>query len=189
MTKIYFIPAGTKNLSRLFPSIDWSTVDSYSLHAQDASASIIATTPRYQVDQCLERDIRIHFINSFNCIDAINFHIVTAEHDTKSDAFQAPESFPFDRTQYGIGRINISSTDSFSVYTIDYEEKDLSWMDELADSPIAWLEWTSEQGEGESYLPIVISDGKKVNRKQDERFQYEIDIDFQMSTPAKLIRL
>jgi hypothetical protein len=187
MTNIFFLPDGTRNLGKLFP-IDWTQVESYRVQAQDATGETIASTPNIQVDTCIERGVRIHFVNYLNCIDAINFHIVSAEHDTKSESYQQPDVYPQDKTRHSIGRMNISTTDSFSIYTIDYPEDALDWLNELADTPFAWLEWFGVQGQQDSYLPIVISDIKNQVRKEDNRFEYQINIDFIMSNARKPLR-
>lgn len=188
MTNVYYLPDGTKNLSSLFPAIDWTTIAGYTVQAADGSGTVIATTPFIEIDYCLERGVRIHFINYNNSVDAINFRVQGMEHSSKSDNYQSPDVYPQDKTRHSIGRINIQAGDTFTVSTIDYPEDTLDWINELADSPVAWMEWTGVQGQPDSYLPIVISDVKIPNLKEENRYEYEIVIEFTMSNPRKPLR-
>lgn len=188
MTTVYYIPDGPKNLSTLFPAVDWSTVDSYTVEAHDGSGTTIASTGLNYIDSCCEGGARIHFVNYLGCIDAINLKIMNDESDTKSEQFRQPKTYPQDKTEHALSRTNLQSNQTVTATTVDYREEDMQWLDELLNTPAAWLEWTGTQGQPDSYLPIVISDGKKTNRKWDDRYEYELSIQFIMSNDKVLLR-
>ena len=56
------------------------------------------------------------------------------------------------------------------------------------DSPLAWLEWKGTQGQLDSYLPIKILDKKSVKHKEEDRFYYEITIEFILSQERIIMR-
>lgn len=188
MATVYYIPDGTKNLAAIFPFINWSAVTSYVVEAQDGSGNTIASTGVNYVDSCCEHGARIHFLNYLGCIDAINLNIMDDESDTKSEQFRQPKSYPQDKTEHAISRTNVESNATTTVTTVDYREEDMQWLDELLNTPAAWLEWSGTQGQADSYIPIVISDGKKTNRKWDDRYEYELTIEFIMSNDKVLLR-
>jgi hypothetical protein len=184
-----YIPSGPKNLQVVFPTINFQDVDSYFLELLGASSSILATSCSFKIDRgnCNER-IRIHFQNYLGTIDAVNFHLVTREHETKSDSYEVPLRAPLDRMLHGVNRFNVKSNDTFQVVCTDYGEEQMEWIDELMDSPNAWIEQKGIQGQTDTLSPIVVLDKKVTKQKEDERFINEIAVDFRFSNPKILIR-
>ncbi|MFB6453721.1 hypothetical protein ACE38W_00495 [Chitinophaga sp. Hz27] len=184
---VYHLPNGPKNLSSLFPDVDFNLVADYYLQVYDADNSVIATTTLAVPETDCEY-IRIHFINRLGAVDAINFSLYSQTHETKSDTWQKTLSTPLIKKDGGIQRININSNESYQAIAIGYRESDMVWLKELLDTPAAWLEWTGTQGQPDDYLPVIIKDGKQDTRKMDERYFNEFSIEFTMANATQTIR-
>ncbi len=91
------------------------------------------------------------------------------------------------KSQHSIGRFGVVSNDVV-VGTAIVEEQHMDYYDELLDSPLAWLEWTGTQGQPDDYIPIVISSKKSPKFKQDDRFYYELVVEFTFSHDRSIIR-
>jgi hypothetical protein len=189
MATLFYIPDGPKNLKSLFPVVvDWDQVTSYVVEAQDYAAHTLATTSINFLDTCCERGARIHFVNASSGMDAINMKIMNDESATKSETYRQPVSYPQDKSEHAISRTNLEGNNTITATTVDYHEEDMQWLDELLNAPAAWLEWYGTQGQPDSYLPIVIADGKKTNRKYEDRYEYEFSIEFIMSHDKTMLR-
>lgn len=189
MASAYYIPNGPKNLAPLFPGVDFNDLDRYYVEVMDSEGDVVATSNINEIGECCEDDkIRIHFLNSLGAIDAINFVRKNQEHETKSDTRESPTQYPLNKPDHAISRFNVKSNDSFFITCCDYTEEDKEWLDELFDSPIAWMEWAGTQGQEDSYVPIVIIDKKFMKVKQEDRFIYEIDLEIKLSHEKFIIR-
>lgn len=190
MARAYYIPNGPKNLATLFPLVDFDNVGRYYVEVKDTNGDVIATSPmNVQCCGCCEDDrIRINFLNSLGGIDAINFKLVTQEHESKSSEYEKPIQYPLEKPEHGIGRFNVKSNDTFKVSNNEYSEEDKQWLDEILDSPIAWIQWEGTQGQDDSFIPIVILDKKFEKIKENDRFIYELIIEFKMSHEKFIIR-
>lgn len=188
--KAYYIPAGPANLAAIFPSIDFTQVAEYFLEVIDSNNGVIATTPMYQICGCEDDEdcFRIHFLNGLGAIDGIDFKTLEKTHETKSDGYQKPTAFPLLKTDHSIGRFNVKSNDTIRACTIQYYEDAMDWLDELFDSPLAWIEQPDVQGQGSQYLPIVILDRKNLKIKQEDRYVYQVEIEFKFSHEKFIIR-
>lgn len=188
MADVYYIPDGPKNLSALFPQVDWTKVQEYYIEVQTVGALTLATSVINVLDTCCERGARIHFVNYAGAIDSVDMKITDKEHEAKSTSYQQPSVYPQDKTRHSVSRSNVKAADTYRVSTVDYGESEMTWLDELLDTPAAWIEWIGIQGQSNSYLPILIVDGKKQNKKLDDRYEYEVTIDFVMSNARVLLR-
>jgi hypothetical protein len=190
MAKAYFIPNGPKNLETLFPLVDFNNVGRYYVEVKDANGDVIATSPmNIQCCGCCEDDrIRINFLNYLGGVDAIDFKLLSQEHESNSSDFEKPVQYPLEKPVHGLGRFNVKSNDTFLVSNNEYTEADKDWVDELLDSPIAWLQWEGTQGQEDSYIPIVILDKKTEKVKKEDRFIYEITLEFKFSHEKFIIR-
>lgn len=182
-TKAYYIPEGTKNLQAIFPLIDFYQVAEYYVELVDILDIVVATTPINRVCGCehAEDVVRIHFLNALGGIDAVNFKLRTKEHEAKSDSYEKPTQYPLDKTVHSINRFNVKSNDTHLAVTLDYNEEHFDWLDELVDSPLAWMEWAGTQGQPASFLPVVILDKKITKQKEEDRYYYEYEIEFKFS--------
>jgi len=190
MAIAYFIPNGPKNLAILFPGIDFNNVDRYYLEVLDSVGAVVATTVINHIAGCDDDDYkyRIHFLNSAGAIDAINFKLLKQEHETKSEAYEKPLNYPLDRPAHGLGRTNVRSNDTFMLCNVDYTENDKEWLDELLDSPAAWIEWKGSQGQDDSYVPVIIVDKTFDKVTEADRFNYQVTIEIKLSHEKFTIR-
>lgn len=178
MAKAYYIPTGPVNLEDLFPEINFADLSEYYVQVKDTEGTVVATTAIAELGGCCEDDkVRLHFINALGGIDAINFKRVKKEHESKSDTWQKPTSFPLDKTEHSLNRFNVKSNKSYKLVTTDYEENDNDWLDELFDSPLVWRQWTGTQGQDNSFIPVKILDSKRDTVKENDRFTYETTIE------------
>lgn len=189
MAKAYYIPAGPKNLQQIFPEVNFENMASYYVEVKDDLGVVIATTTTARIGGCCEDDkIRINFLNADGGIDAINFKRIKKEHESKSDSRQSPESYPQDKTEHAINRFNVKSNKNYTATTIELTEADQDWLDELFDTPLAWIQWTGVQGQEDSFIPVVILDSKRDTVKEADRFVYEVTIEFKLSHERFTIR-
>lgn len=190
MAKAYYIPNGTANLSQLFPSIDFTQVAECYVELIDSSDTVIATTPLSQICGCDDPDdqMRIHFLNALGAVDAINFKKAKVEHEAKSERFERPVSYPLNRTLHAQGRFNIKANDIITIWNYEYTEAEMDWLNELVDSPVAWVEKEGKQGMPATFIPIIILDAKVTNMQLENRFIREIELQYTMSHPKFTIR-
>jgi hypothetical protein len=179
---VYFIPNGPKNLQPLFPTdVSFFDIAEYYVQVVNHDGVIFASTNISQVQISLDSYVRIHFVNALGGVDAINFYIVDQEQETKSDVHQRSTTAPLQRSVHSLQRFNVRSNDTFTAVNVDFNEEDMDFIDELFRSPLAWIQWKGVQGQSDDYLPILISDGKQQKMKFDERFVYEVTLEFKMS--------
>lgn len=183
----YYIPDGPKNLALIFTDVDFSKVTEYYVEAGNGS-DVIATTPVYKVEKPCGDSIRIAFVNYLGAMDYITCCRQAIDHDAKSDQVQSPLRYPLVKSQPSISRLNVKSNDTYTVVTDEFNETDLDFLDELFDSPIAWIQWDGTEGQEDSYLPIVIKDATLPKLKADDRFSYETIIQFTFSNDRINIR-
>lgn len=176
----FFIPNGPANLASLFPSLDFTKIRTYYLEIFDSVNTLIATTPLNNVVKLCEDDIVIHFVNSLGGVDALITKLTNSEHQTVSDLFTAPLKTPLIKSRHTSNRTNLTANNVHRVNVLIAEE-DGDQLQELLDSPYAWIEWKQD------YLPIVFLDSKQQIRKDLERYEYSIDIDFAMSNDKMLL--
>lgn len=190
MAKVFYIPNGPKNLETLFPLLDFNNIGRYYVEVKNVNGDIVATSPmNVQCCGCCADDrVRINFLNRLGGIDAIDFKLLIQEHESKSDEFEKPVQYPLEKPDHGIGRFNVKSNDTFRVYNKEYSEEDREWLDEILDSPIAWIQWEGTQGQEDSFIPIVIIDKKMEKIKEKDRFIYELVFEFKLSHEKYIIR-
>lgn len=190
MATAHYIPNGPKNLATLFPLVDFQNVAKYYVEVKDTNGDVIATSPlNIQCCGCCDEErIRINFLNGLGGIDAINFKIVTQEHESKSSEYEKPLQYPLEKPVHGLGRFNVKSNDTFKVNNVEYTEEDRQWLDEILDSPVAWIQWEGTQGQDDSYIPIVILDKKFEKIKEVDRFIYDLTLEFILSHEKFIIR-
>lgn len=185
---VLYIPNGLKNLQSLFPLISFSKISSYWLQGVSVADEILFTTPVNIPVECCEDDITIHFLNYCGTIDAKSFKEVAIVHSTKSDSYQKPLAYVLNKKAHNNNRYNVTSNDEYNLVCLINDESHLKWIEEIFDSPKAWIEWKGTQGQPDSYIPIIILDQKVVTKKQDERFEYEVNLVITLSHDKITIR-
>lgn len=187
MIKAYYIPSGPKNLKAMFPTLNFDNIDEYYVEVKAAGLTI-ATTPDFKMEKTCEDDVRIRFLNYSGTIDGINFNLVTDEHEAKSSTMQRPLSIPLTKSSHSIHRYAVKANNILTLSNSSYGEDEMSWINELVDSPLAWIEWKGIQGQPDDYIPIVMMDAKIFNRKAEERYYNEVILQVYMSNEKIIIR-
>ncbi len=187
---IYLLPNGPKNLNSLFPTINWDDIEEYYIQALDRADNILATGSMNKMSCCCKEGeyIRIHFVNYLGTYDAVNFEHYTILHEPESTTYEKSLRFPLSKTDTGIERFNVRSNETFQLKTCAYTEKDMDWLMELVDSPKAYIEWKGKEGQPDSYIPIIILNGKKEKRKLEERYSYEFILEAKFSNENIILR-
>ncbi len=201
----YYIPNGPTNLNAgFYPDIDFTTGAEYYIEVT-SGGSVIATSPMTQLDgECCDDKVRIHFLNYLGAIDALNFKLDEDEHSAKSDRWTRPLRWDFAnwdnggggliRSLHGGNRFNVKANNTLNLILSDYAEKDMRWVDELIDSPLAWIEWPgfTPLGSGETqepdYLPIIVEDTKVLNKKSADPFINDVKVSITYSHAKIIIR-
>lgn len=181
------IPSGTKNLAALFPNIYFNQIAEYRVELWQQDGLTLAISNLYQIKRNINQ-VRIHFVNYLGTVDSINFQLQTSEHQPNSSTWERSESYPLVKSKQSISRYNVTSNDTYTLNCIDYSEKDMIWIDELFDTPVAWIEWSGTQGQSDDLLPITILDTKYQKYNDDRRFLYQVQIQFKFSHERKTIR-
>ncbi len=180
----FLLPFGPKNLAPLFPDVDFTKVDEYYLEIQDTfndGNPIIATTNTMNRSCCCNDDsFRLFFVNAVGGFDSVNFRLVSEELDVTSTSWLKPLQYPLAKWDSGKQRFNVTSNESRIAINTCFQESDQEWLKELVRTPNAYIQWTGTQGQPDDYLPVVIKDGKFVTRKFEGRYQYVLQIEFEM---------
>lgn len=187
MYKVLYIPNGPKNLQVLFPDVDFSFIENYTTQVTTA-IGVAATSTNNVVVNCCEDAIRIHFVNYLGTVDSIQMKLITKEHAATSEEYKKNIAYPLQKPGHALSRYNVKSNDTYTCVTTRYNEEDFNWIDELFDSPLAWIEWKGTQGQPDSYLSIKIIDAKYQKQKEDDRFSYEISLQFILSNDRIIVR-
>lgn len=178
------IPNGPKNITL---DVDWSEVTSYEITTKFKNDYSI--TVFNEISCCCSEDkIRIHFINSLGRVDAINFNHKEESLETKSNTWQKSLGFPLTKSDGGTQRFNMKSNETYKASNVCYREEDMEWIKELFNSPLAWIEWKGTEGQPDDYIPIAVLDKKVIIRKKENRYIYEIQIDFAMANENTHLR-
>lgn len=186
--KAYYIPNGPKDLATLFPLVDFDDVQSYYIEVE-SGGNVIATGTVNELDgECCTDKVRLRFLNYLGAIDAINFKKVIDEHEAKSDRKQVSTTYPLVKSKHTVGRFNVTANNFLTLSTHDYREEDMGWINELIDSPLAWIEWDGIQSQADDFIPVVVLDMKAENVKKDDRYVYEITLVVEMSNQKFIIR-
>jgi hypothetical protein len=188
MIKVYYIPDGPKNIASLFPSVDFDQVQEYYLEIQNGGGTVIATTPTNVIDNRCCSGVRLRFLNRLGKIDGLNFNLLGIEHDAISSTKQNATSVPLVKSQHSISRFDIRSNDTLTLSNTQYLEADQDWIEELVDSPLAWMEWKGIQGQSDDYIPVVVEDSKFLKRKIEDRYVYELLVRAKLSHERFIIR-
>lgn len=167
-------------------------MDQYFLEvfADDGGGSAqILTTPIFKTGCCCVPDkVRVHFLNYLGTFDAINFNPPQIIHATTSSDYQRSLSYPLLKTDSGVERFNVRSNESYECRTGCYGEPQMNWCMELMDSPKAFMEWKGTQGQADSFLPIKVEDVKFEKQKEEDRYNYELVLQFKVANEKIILR-
>jgi hypothetical protein len=188
---VFNLPDGPKNLAALFPDIDFNQVDEYSVTLKGPADAILVTTPINKTGCCCNDDtVRIHFENYLGKWDAVNFDRIDIETDVTSSSFKKSLPLDFIKTDTGAERFNVRSNELYTAVTSCYPEDAMPWLMELAASGKALMEWSGQEGQADSFIPVKVLDGKFTKKKSDDntRYIYFFSVQFQLSNEKITIR-
>ncbi|SFW16055.1 hypothetical protein [Chitinophaga sancti] len=188
--KVQYIPFGSKNMENTFPSIPWKDVEEYYMQVTNLEGAVVATTPHYFIEDGTpgeDESCRLHFLNSLGGIDAITFWQTEENYEVKSSTWQKPLSVPLIKSDGGNSRYNVQANDNRKVTAV-FQEDVISWVKELMRSPSVWIEWKGVQGQPDDYLPVLLKDATYNTLKVDDRYEYQLTVEFQFSNTDITIR-
>lgn len=186
----FVLPSGPKNLQSLFPTVDFTNVSEYYLEIKNKDdASHIATTNRFKRGCCCNADTRrLFFVNYLGGIDAVNIRYKSEETETKSSKWKKALRYPLQKWDGGTQRFNVSSNEIMRAEVLCYDEEDQEWLKELIGTPNAWLQWKGTQGQDDDYIPVVVSDGKFITRKEADRYIYVLELELEFANDNIILR-
>lgn len=188
MANVYLIPAGPKNLSSIFPDVDWLDVDEYYVQVTDTDDAVVATTPLIAVIPVPMQYIRLYFLNYLGCYDAVNFLKPNVSFGATDTNYQKSLNYPLQKSDTGIERYNVRANDTFTTSQIQYDETAMPWLQELLNSSKVFMDWTGKQGQADDYLPVVIQEAKFDKMKRNGDYNYELPVKFILSNEYINIR-
>lgn len=181
MYSVYYIPSGPKNLTLLFPTIDWNNVVDYVVGTQDANGDTLCETPLFKIGCCCdERRIRLFFFNYDGSFDAINFKMPKVTYDVTSASYQKGLQYPLIRRDTGLERFDINANDTYEAINTCYGEKDRNWLQQCISSPKAFMQWDGIEGQGDGYIPVTILDSS-FPKVSIDAFNYVFSIKFKLA--------
>lgn len=197
MSRPYKLPTGIIQLKGLswhqlvYPTftsvtVPWDDIKTYTVSVVNNTGTTVATiltTPVFKTFgcNCYKERLRVRFQNYLGYFDCANFSEINNSLVTTSAQWQKSLAYPLYKSDTGINRFNVRSNEKFTVSTCAYDELHQNWIKELFDSPQAFLEWPGGQGQPVDNIPIIISDGEFIVRKNEERYEYITQITFQMA--------
>lgn len=178
---VFNLPAGPRNLTTLFGT-DWTTVEKYYVELKDETDAVLLRTPFYFFGCCCDPDkVRIHFRNSLGMFDAVNFMPPKIIREVESAGYRKKLPMTLSKPDASIERFNIRANVTYECVTTCYDEEHMPWLMELADSGKGFMEWKGTQGQSDSYIPVVILDGKFEQKKDTDQHIYQFRIAFKMA--------
>lgn len=188
--KIYYIPEGIVNIQPLFPAIDLSRINKYSVTVKTKSGNFLAESRINEIGCCCNdrNKIRLYFINDLGEIDSLNLTKVQKSHSIKSSSWEKSKGFQRSVSEGGVYRTDIRVWEHYEGETKCYNEQDQEWLAEMMRSPRAWIE--SQNNDNSFFrfretpnhqIPIVIADVKFTVRKNQNRFEYIVKVSFMMA--------
>lgn len=177
---VYHVPSGPQNLDGLFPTIVWSNVADYWLEIL-AGGTVLATTPLIKMGCCCsDEDVVIHFRNYLGTFDQAPFQKPTIVKTTKSGEWKKSLAYPLAKQDTGWNRFNVNSNDTYEAVNTCFNESDSFWLQQLFDTSVAFMQWTSVEGEGNFFLPIVILDGDFQKESSDYSASSKATVKFKL---------
>lgn len=185
---MYYIPSGIPNLKAMGSLAPFENARSYTVALYDYHQNqYAAISPEYIIiKNANKQKQRLWFQNIWGVMQSLTMEIGTEETEVKSETRIAPFRTPlysdaWDKRNPSLLRTNISSNER-GVLTAVFTESELSYVKECFDAPIAYIEKVLPNGTIDT-IPVTILDGTYAIKKIDERYAYEVSIEYQMSNP------
>lgn len=182
------LPSGPKNLSPLFPGVAFDGVEEYYVELKNGGTSYVTTPHYYRLQCCDDLIVWLYFVNYSGGVDGIPFSLKAKESETKSTKWKQALSVPLKRHEGGWQRSGITQYTSYTMECSFFSEQEQEYLEELLSTPNAWVFAKGKQGLSDTYLPVIVSDGKFTTKKAEERYYYSLEITVTMSNEANLLR-
>lgn len=182
---VHYLPAGTKNLMKFF-SLNWTAIEGYYLELWDTTPKLILTTCYFQI-KLQDEYLRVHFLNYLGTVDAANFIKPKITHEDSSEYFRKGLNIPLSKTDTGTERYNVQSNDTYDALRKTLENE-LEWLQQCKDSPKAYIEYNSVEGQEDALIPVVIQNGRMEKLKNQNEFEYDFNLQFKLSNDFQIIR-
>lgn len=181
------IPAG-QIISGTQPFID-SSVSYYTIQLEDNSNNVSSELVTITIKQpCRYQTYRIHFLNRLGGFDAYNFTFrsqptreTKRKSYTKTDYNVDVNGLRYDHKDDGTVDYYVTTRDKIKLRSDYLTQAEHTWLNELVDSPTAFLEFTKLDGTRD-FKPIQSKTGKWTEKITDidKLFQLIIDIDLSL---------
>ena len=171
--------AGPANFLRL--GFDMKNVDSYKVELWSQGGDTLATSPIYRIKSFCDYK-RIWFKNSLGQFDGLNFLLSDITHSSSSSSWQRSETYGTDYMLFGTRRIGVIANDTYTGVCAEYGENDMEFIQELLETIFAYTTFQ------DNTIPIVIYDQKLTKFQEDNRYLYNIKIQFGPSIKRKTLR-
>ena len=178
MSKVFYIPNGTKNMKALFGAINFDDVEEYYVEVLDEDSAVVATTTMNKVDHCHGDFVRLHFLSYCGGFDAINFYKPQKSHETRSEIFKKSLPNILNKPASSEERINVFGQVTTTGRSTGFTIQNIEWAKELIDSPKVLEEWKGKQMQADSFIPVTIVDQKILLKKNDKEFTYDFGIEY-----------
>lgn len=188
---VYYMPTGPKNLDAAFPvaPVDWLSIKSYSVELVASTGTTILTSNTYDLGCCCtDEKARIQFLNYLGTFDGVNFRKPLVIHEPKSEMYVKAGKTSMGKRIISAQRHSVRSNDTWEAKTDCYGELNMPWLQELADSPLAYMQWASKQGQPDDFLAIFILDKPFEKLKNVNEHLYDFSVTYKLSNDFKNIR-
>lgn len=198
---VYYIPSAPKTMKQLSTvgsvTIPWSHVLYYRCGLRYSSPLVqgfMCRSPIFYLNHNNCNHTRLRFLNYLGAYESVNFCDKEEVYSSSSSVwkqtpsrFQPPGTTDSRYNQLGTNRFNISSNEKITLTGL-FKEEQLPWLKELFDSPKVFIEWEGSQGQTPDFLPIRILDNDVQTIKVDDRYEYEVSVQYTMSNENVTIR-
>lgn len=180
MPGVFLLPDGPKNLTPLYPGVDWTAITEYYVQGL-SGGTVVCTTVVNKPCMCNnDESVTVHFCNYLGKVDEVIFPKPHVIHEASGSEFINGLSDPLEKQDTGIERFNVRSNDTYEAKR-KCTEAEMIWLQECMDSPKAYLEWNGTEDQADDFLPIVILNGKFDKLKNDREFEYDFILQWKFS--------
>ncbi len=166
---------GTENL--INEGISLTNVAYYTIQLKE-DVNTASELRRFNISHVCSGDVRVHWLNKFGKQDSYTFKgnkIHSLEHKSQTYLKALGDTYASENRGRTVTQ-NIS-TDNFAIYTKSIGQEDYNFLASMLVNKTAWIE------ESGSYYPIIIEDGSKLIRNEENvPIQFNLGDSFANST-------
>jgi len=201
---LYYLPAGPKNFEGLPPAVavppgtpttpEWPKIEYYQIELElgnFANPPVRWKSPPIYVKHYQDQNRkRFRFVNWMGVYEFINFEKFEEEFKTASTSWAKYNQGNFTqrgKEEVGRMRYNVRSNELITAVGC-FIESDMWFVKQFLSTPMAFEEKKGTAGQADYLLPIVLQDATIVSRKMEERWYYEITIQYEPANERINIR-